>query len=432
MSAILITIAALISACDPVTENQYYREGIGTNIPNSNIVSVTELQDVYLDELCRQAGVTPPSSSTTACQPAGFSPGWGLIVQAGLNDIDARCDAYLAWLDDKRRSQAPIVAEINSLNTAAQAIMRVTGVGANPITLVGVAFGLASDTFTNIQSRLLLEVDHSTVQSVVLSRQQSYREEINTQTIDNRAAAIYALRSYLRLCMPMTIEMNINTTVTIFEHNGPQGLDDKKPLIDPHLVGGVALHATQKVTKPDRRPQQPALPADVAELFVAPQSISLSYYKTIQKTLCVPDSESGQAGNYTKGAIKIFLAAFHAKDTKLNGNEIDEIIGLGKCLPDRGQNYFEKNTYDTPDPSDGIQALHQLINGLNAAQPTPKTPLSCDIKSIGDKDLRARIAAVRPQIKPALLTLSLPKAFSNQVTPDLLLALPQPTDGACK
>jgi hypothetical protein len=107
--------------------------------------------------------------------------GWDLIVQAGLNDVDRRCDSYLAWLDDRRRTNNAILKEFGDVTVASQAIMRVAGVGANPITLAGLAFGLASNTFTNINSRLLLEVDKTTVQTLVLRRRNDFRVDLQAK-----------------------------------------------------------------------------------------------------------------------------------------------------------------------------------------------------------------------------------------------------------
>jgi hypothetical protein len=141
-----------------------------------------------------------------------------------MNDIDRRCDSYLAWLDEKRRSREPILKQLADMGAATAAILRATNAGATPIAIVGVAFGLAADTFTNVSSRLLLEVNHSTVQSVVLGYQAEFRATNVKVIIDNRPAAIYLLRSYLRLCMPYSIEMSINNTVTIY-HRDPAALN---------------------------------------------------------------------------------------------------------------------------------------------------------------------------------------------------------------
>src|SRR5262249_53887693 len=88
--------------------------------------------------------------------------------------------------------------------------------------IVTAAFGLASITYTQWNSRLLISIEQSTVQEVVYTSQQAYREKIKTWPIPDRPTAIYLLRNYLRLCMPITIEANINTTTRLVQRGaGP-------------------------------------------------------------------------------------------------------------------------------------------------------------------------------------------------------------------
>jgi len=166
--------------------------------------------------------------------------------------------------------------------------MQATGVGAAPIAVVGAAFGLAASTFTNINSRLVLEVNHSTVQAVVLTRQAQYREQllgnpaknIPPVVIASKPAAIYALRSYLRLCMPITIETEINNTVTVFERGGAIALANKEPMISAKSVGTLVIRQPARdVTYTSLRAQlfpngatkaDPVLVAYVQSLFGPP------------------------------------------------------------------------------------------------------------------------------------------------------------------
>jgi hypothetical protein len=188
-----IALALLVGGCD-TTDSRFFRYGIGTDLYSEDIVQTTQLQDIYLTELCRQA---LPVVSTTDSQCITAMPnsnGWNLIVQAGLNDVDRRCDAYLAWLDDRRRTNSAVLKELGDITVASQAIMRVAGVGANPITLAGSHFGLAANTFTNVNSRLLLEVDKTTVQTLCCDAERltgSTPRYIGRQP----PAAIHALRS---------------------------------------------------------------------------------------------------------------------------------------------------------------------------------------------------------------------------------------------
>jgi hypothetical protein len=237
----------LLSACSP-QDRTFLDAGVGTDLYASTVSQSAGLEDSYILFLCDRAGLS-------SCSDLGLgSNSWTVIVQAGMNDIDQRCDAYLTWLDDRSRSQAPILKELSDLSVATQAIMATTPAGAGAITIVGVAFGLASSTFTNFNSRLLYEVNHSTVQSIVLANDNRFRQDLKGKTINNRPAAIYALRSYLRLCMPFTIETQINNAVTLFEVGGIASAGaNPNPLISANNVSTVVSNTTVTFTRSTSR-----------------------------------------------------------------------------------------------------------------------------------------------------------------------------------
>src|SRR5229473_426601 len=194
-----VGLALLLSGCDPVRDFRYTREGIGTDLYWDGLPTATQLQDIYLANICAQA-ISPTARSVDTVSCDGLSLGsrdWGLLVQAGMNDIDLRCDAYLSWLHDRRSSREPFLKELAVLGGAAAGILRATEVGATPIALTAIAFGLAADTFTNLDL-----------------------------VIDNRPAAIYVLRNYLSICVPASIEMSINNTINVYHRGGPAALQE--------------------------------------------------------------------------------------------------------------------------------------------------------------------------------------------------------------
>src|SRR6476619_1706477 len=110
-----VGLALLCVGCN--TDGTYLREGVGTEVATTDIVSVTNIQEIYFGEICRQAGlsVRQGADGVVLCDEAGLPPAaWGIFVQAGMNDIDRRCDAYLAWLDDRRRWREPVLKQIHS------------------------------------------------------------------------------------------------------------------------------------------------------------------------------------------------------------------------------------------------------------------------------------------------------------------------------
>jgi len=241
-----------------------------------------------------------------------------MFVQTGMNDIDTRCDSYLAWLDAKKRSSTAILQQLSDTRTATEAILAYTAAGPTAIAIVGTAFGFASATFTNITSRLLLEVDQSTVQSVVLTRQKQYREGLQGIIVDNRAAAIYALRSYLRLCMPITIETQTNTTVKLFERGGLPALREARanPMIDPTTVRTATVTTVARptvirdVNAPLSRLKVAGPPPGAGRIGRYERDMSQKDMNMVLGVLCVTgQSDLGPADSPARRRLSTFLAA---------------------------------------------------------------------------------------------------------------------------
>jgi len=252
-----MAVALAAGGCN-MMEAQYAREGIGSDLYWSGMPNATQLQELYLEYLCKQALPIVTTSEISQCNSSAPIPPklWYLIVQAGMNDIDLRCDAYLLWIDDKKRTAGPILQEISDVQTATTAIMTVTGVGVAPIGIVAAAFGLATKTFTNINNTLISTADKSTIQAVVLGRRNDYRINIQNQekNIDNRPAAIHALRDYLSLCLPYTIETDINLTVSTYQKGGLAAVDSRtkpntNPLVNTRTIAAAGTVITD-VNKP--------------------------------------------------------------------------------------------------------------------------------------------------------------------------------------
>src|SRR5262249_24508840 len=278
----------------------------------------TELQNIYLANLCQQA-----SSSLLPIECTAIAPNqWPLIVQAGMNDIDLRCDAYLTWLDNVKRSSGAILQEITDVGAATEAIMGVTGVGAKQIAIVGAAFGLAYNTFTNVSNRLILDVDKTTVQSVVYHRRADYRNDLARQhPVDNRPAAIHALRQYLTICLPITIETDINATVTTFQRTGevgagPVDVTTVRSALRPLPPPPPRIVSTTTIVTTPPPPQIILNPSGPFE-----SNIRIDLGKSLQSTLCAPQSgdfgAAGAASNAapTRLALRDFnTAVFYGAD----------------------------------------------------------------------------------------------------------------------
>lgn len=375
-----------LAACGPL-DAQYYREGIGTDLYRPELREATQVQDLYIDYICRQADLAP--SSPESCLLPQLSPQWMLFVQAGMNDIDLRCDAYLAWLDNKKRSVKPVLQQLSDTRSVTEAIMKIASASAESIVVTGLAFGFAASTFTNVNSRLVLEVDQTTVQTVVLTKQQNFRASLNTVGIANRPTAIHALRSYLRLCMPFTIETEINLTTTIAQRGGAAGIAaiERNPMITPGAVG--PMRATTQLRPPIA---DPPLPGAATPEERAMKAVDL---KRIQLLLCVDDD--GEFGSKTRDGIRSFQETLGEGVGKADGKVgrralprlLAKVSELGDC-PSGYMSYFERTRFDRPE---SIRKLQQTLNSV------VESGLAIELSGKFDDGTRAKIVAARKALR---------------------------------
>jgi len=421
-----IASALLMSGCDP-NDRVYFREGIGTQLYTADTASAAELQNIYLDYLCRQAnsyvGTDVPSCAQQVI-PANY---WPIIVQAGLNDVDARCDSYLAWLDQKRRENAAVLAEIGAVRFAVDALTNpnVTGVSAVGLAAISAAFGLATDTVKNFNS-LLLQVDHTTVQNVVVTNRKIFREDLLkfSSSIDNKPASIHTLRTYLSICMPMTIAANINSTVTVFKQTGTApGAGPMLPTV------GAPFTPRERVVERKPPPVDGIKPVPGAETIIDGYPANRLTYtpeviETILAALCAPASERTKITGVTKTLLEIWEQTDlqnGSPNGKIDDRERRALLGLTACPTDKVLNAFERQSFMNASTGT-MKSTKRLITLLDTAPPAGGTAGGGIFNRAATlQEARPRIMQLRRDCFQGLK--KLPNGMANQVTRDFMEAL---------
>jgi hypothetical protein len=411
-------VAALITAgCDPASD-RYFREGAGSDLNSGQLARATLLQDEYVYYICRQAG-------NSSLDPVGSScvvGDWTAFTLAGMNDIEQRCDAYLGWLDAERRNRTPVLNQIAAVGAATSAIMGVSGVGTQALAIVASAFGLASATYANWNSRLLLEVEHSTVQTVVYTRQQQFRQSNAGVIVPDRVSAIYLLRGYLRICMPITIETDINTSVTLERRGAPQSVV-QSPLVRPIATAPLVPRA---VVVAGERP--------IGSEFQAGSRLLTAYDRRVDtvenlraplRALCATEAQIENA-NSNIVALQYLIRFYQFTDTYQPGDNSLSPEVTGKLTPIQIKRLRAASPCSLTENAENLYELRRLPRGLkgyigrlNRALPS-EPPLDSNANVA---DIRARIAQVRKTIPPEKLPFK-DNAVADQITPDLASSIP--------
>jgi hypothetical protein len=275
--------------------------------------------------------------------------------------------------------------------------------------------------------------------------QEEFRNRKDYTNTFSRSDAIYHLRSYLRLCMPFTIETDINTTVAIAKRVGPGSLDNN-PLIavelaDPSDVPSATPVVAGPTAPPNARPADPKAPVprltakdrappkrdkglEATFRDYDPKEFPPSTVQKIFRVLCVPQAERNRPGEAVRKQVEIWERTETLPitvDGLVDKQERDVLINRTDCPIAKVRNAYERMRFkdgaDT-DASDVIELLNRLPDNKLPGRGILPTRLA-----LNDARTRARIAQVRRALAKdpahAAKLMRLPDSMANQWTRDL-------------
>jgi hypothetical protein len=207
------TTAALcllvLAGCTRERARLRYTSGLQP-VPNADrVTQSTENQRKIIEELKTRAGLT-------AIPPKG-SDDWAVFIEAGFNFIDEECNQYLDslfWFDRYRRTTQNQIAITGA---TAAAIMGIAGAAAEAIAATATAFGFLTATADNFSNSVLFELEPSGIKSLVDRARAQYRaaaqQRIKEEESKNQPAAMSLIQGYLALCLPASIETQVNGAI---------------------------------------------------------------------------------------------------------------------------------------------------------------------------------------------------------------------------
>lgn len=137
------------------------------------------------------------------------NPTWDQIISAGLQYSDARCSDYIESLYQVNKQLKADVRDVNAFGTLAAGLMGIAKSAASEVAAAAVLFGYSEESLNNSGSRVLFELEPSAIRSLVEGSQKAFRSALLAGYQD-RAGAFSVIREYVALCLPSTIEAEVN------------------------------------------------------------------------------------------------------------------------------------------------------------------------------------------------------------------------------
>nr|VFJ91524.1 MAG: hypothetical protein BECKLFY1418B_GA0070995_102614 [Candidatus Kentron sp. LFY] len=314
--AILLGLTSGCASWIASPESKLAHSGPGTIIEQERIEKYADQQTQVLVQLRTMAGET------------SNPPNWDKIISAGLQYSDVRCSDYLEALYSINKQLKADVRDVNATGTFATGLMGIAKSAASEVAAVAVLFGYAEETIGNSGSRMLFELEPSALRSLVEGSQKAFRGALPTGY--DRAGAFSVIREYAVLCLPSTIEAEINNAAKNAKPRAASGDSTKG---EPPKVS-VNENQVRIVSAATR--EQAALKERIGDLMTKIDSLQDSQAKTLSMMMPGKDDreisavvsarDSGNLrftdGNTAKSIAKMVLVLTAKSESLLDEWEI--------------------------------------------------------------------------------------------------------------
>lgn len=138
---------------------------------------------------------------------------WSPLVHAGLLYVEARCERYLDALFWVNRLREGTSRQIGYTGAAATAALALVEASKELIGLTPLGFTLLDQTVNNLGKGLLYDLHPTVVKQIVYKQQTEYKKLVARTRYTNRVAALEAVYGYVSICLPTSIETQVNEAI---------------------------------------------------------------------------------------------------------------------------------------------------------------------------------------------------------------------------
>lgn len=377
----MLIMAALVLAtsCTPTYEDR----GTGQELYSRQTPVATNNLASYFYELCAQANLIQSGSPATCSD-------YPTLVQVGFNDIDLRCDRYLAWIDNKRTEAVRVKSSLAAVGIAVTGILATAKAGTDSIAYVAEALGLANALYDAYSNTLLLGLESSTIKRIVYERRLEFRRQFSKVSFFRTPEMVFALRGYLRICTPQTIILDANTyALAVASGTQPQSLAASvQQEIDAIAAGQAPLQPqTSAGQKVDRGK---VTCAECDKLFPPGSGYTTDRIKAAQTALCL--EADGKVGEGTLSAVQHYRTTQRSDATGVvRDAEYSDILTEGCKAGDREKgirNFYEAVMSRNPNE---LPTFAKNLNKLLPAAPQ----LDPNKVTFNSEDLRRKVVDAR-------------------------------------
>jgi hypothetical protein len=201
-------VCAGLSGCATLHETvQTKAKAYMANTPDLQPADLQDFRD-------RQAAIVALLEESAGTPGLKNGDDWRPVVDEGIHYVDVRCSRFmdaLFWLNRARDTSSN---EIRYAGAGTSALLALVAASKELIGITPLAFGFLDQTLNNVGQGLLYNLEPGIVRGLVAREQTTFKTAITNTRYTTRGAALEAIQQYAELCLPVSIEGEVNRAIS--------------------------------------------------------------------------------------------------------------------------------------------------------------------------------------------------------------------------
>lgn len=317
LRAIAILASIALASCQP-SDGTYLMRGPGYELNAQRASGTSANLYAYMQVMCADAGLAPVSAThAKGCPSSLDATGYQTILQAGFNEINLGCKAYVQFVFEERMRESRFKSTNSAIQAFISGVLTLEDAGTRLFSYLILSSTAANAFYDASRIDPLQGMTVENILKIVDERQAAFEKAATSRAITSSPQLVRVWREYQWLCTPLAINSDFNSLAAASIDGNKVDFDADARKVVNRITG--TIEAVKKFNENEGLKPTPKTASVDGAVSAVEKELMPDQVMRIQSALCT--ARDGSFGQGTRAAINVWRRMFaqgKLEDAELN------------------------------------------------------------------------------------------------------------------
>ncbi|MDU0365325.1 hypothetical protein RWK44_33695 [Rhizobium sp. 25PS6] len=330
--AILAGVA--LASCQP-SDGTYLMRGPGYELNAQRAAGTSRDLYAYMSVMCADAGLAPVTAGyARGCPSRLEANGYQTMLQAGFNEINSGCKAYVQFIFEERMRERRFKSSNSAIQAFISGVLTIESAGTQLFSYLILSSTAANAFYDASRIDPLQGMTVENILKIVDERQAAFEKAAASRAITSSPQLVRVWREYQWLCTPLAINSDFNALAAASIDGTKVDFDADARKVVNRITG--TIEGVKKFNQDEGLKPTPKAGSVDGAVSAVEKELTNDQVMRLQSALCT--TRDGSFGQGTRAAINVWRRMFSKgklEDAELNqglsSNDILYLLHTPSC-----------------------------------------------------------------------------------------------------